>query len=246
MGWFDEQIRTRKQADQTVFEDSFQQMAGAVMGRRMTEALNDDRQVTEDAIGEILKFYHVRPQEVPTSIRDMNEVLEYLLRPSGFMRRNVTLEKGWYHDAAGAMLGTRTDDGSVVALLPFGLNRYRFYDRKTGKWVYLNHKNQGMIEKEAVAFYKPFPLERMNIGSLIRYILQQIAPADIALLVLSLLAVTGVGMLTPQLNNLLFSDVLASGSGRVLLSLAVFMLCAEISGLMFGAVQSLLTARIGT
>ena len=246
MGWFDEQIRARKDADRAVFEDSFQQMAGAVMGRRMTEALNDDRQITEDAIGEILKFYHVKPQEVPESIQDMNEVLEYLLRPSGFMRRNVTLEKGWYHDAAGAMLATRTDDGSVVALLPFGLNRYRFFDRKTGKMVFLNKSTEDMIEKEAIAFYKPFPLAKMNVGSLVKYILQQIAPADIALLVVSMLAVTGIGMLTPRLNNLLFSDVLASGSVRALLGIAIFMICVGISSLLLSSVQSLLTTRIGT
>ena len=246
MGWFDEQIRARKEADRAVFEDSFQQMAGAVMGRRMAQALNDDRQVTEDAIGEILKFYHVKPQEVPDSVRDMNEVLEYLLRPYGIMRRNVTLEKGWYHDAAGAMLGTRADDGSVVALIPYGLTGYRFYDRKADKMVRLNRQTQDRIEKEAVAFYKPFPLTKMNIGSLAKYIIQQIAPADIALLLLSMLAVTAVGMLTPRLNHLLFSDVLASGSGSALLGIAIFMICAGISGLLFGSVQSLLTARIGT
>ena len=246
MGWFDEQIRTRKEADQAVFEDSFQQMAGAVMGRRMTQALNDDRQVTEDAVDDILKFYHVKPQEVPDSIRDMNEVLEFLLRPYGIMRRGVTLEKGWYRDAAGAMLGTRTDDGSVVALVPFGLTGYRFYDRKTGKMVRLNRKNEGMISKEAIAFYKPFPLTKMNIGSLIRYIVQQISPSDILLLLLSMLAVTGVGMVMPWLNKLLFSDVLESGSTRVLLGMAIFMICAGISNLLFSSVQSLLTTRIGT
>ena len=246
MGWFDEQIRARKDADQAVFEDSFQQMAGAVMGRRMTQALNDDRQVTTDAIGEILKFYHVKPQEVPDTIRDMNEVLEYLLRPYGIMRRSVTLEKGWYHDASGAMLGMRKDDGSVVALLPFGLTGYRFFDRKTGKMVHLNKETQGLIEKEAIAFYKPFPLTKMNIGSLVKYIIQQITPSDVALLVLSMLAVTAIGMLTPKLNNLLFSNVLLSGSGRALLGIAIFMICATISGLLFGSIQTLLTTRIGT
>ena len=91
MGWFDEQIRTRKQADRETFEDSFQAIAGAVMGRRMSQALNDDRQATTDAIGDILKYYHVKPQEVPESIRDMNAVLEYLMRPYGIVRRTVKL-----------------------------------------------------------------------------------------------------------------------------------------------------------
>ena len=38
MGWFDEQIKARKQADLDTFEDSFQAIAGAVMGRRMSRA----------------------------------------------------------------------------------------------------------------------------------------------------------------------------------------------------------------
>ena len=165
MGWFDEQIRQRKEADRTAFEDSFQEIAGAVMGRRMSEALNDDRKVTTDAIGEILKYYHVKPTEVPETIQDMNEVLEYLMRPYGIMRRGVRLEKGWYRDAVGAMLGTRADDNSVVALLPAGLVGYRFFDRKTGAWVRLSRKNESMITEDAIAFYKPFPLKKMNIGS---------------------------------------------------------------------------------
>ena len=246
MGWFDEQIRARKEADQAVFEDSFQAMAGAVMGWRMTRALNDNRQITADAIGEILKFYHVKPQEVPDNIRDMNEVLEFLLRPYGIMRRNVNLDSGWYHDAAGAMLGTRTDDGSVVALIPCGLNGYSFFDRKTGKSVRLNHSTQGLIEQEAIAFYKPFPLTKMTTGSLLKYIVQQIAPADVVLLAIAMLAVTLVGLLTPWLNKQLFSTVLASGSVSVLMGVAVFMICATVSGLLFGSIRSLLGARIGT
>ena len=133
MGWFDEQLREREQADNAAFEDSFEAIAGAIMGRRMSRALNDDRQVPTDAVGEILKYYHIKPHEAPESIKDMNEVLEFLMRPSGIMRRSVKLEKGWYKDAVGAMLGTRKDDGSVVALLPHGLTGYRFYDRHAGR-----------------------------------------------------------------------------------------------------------------
>ena len=245
MGWFDEQIRARKDADQAVFEDSFLQMAGAVMGRRMSEALNDDRQITADAIGEILRFYHVKPQDVPDSLKDMNEVLEYLLRPYGIMRRSVRLDPGWYHDASGAMLGTRTDDGSVVALIPSGLNGYKFYDRKTGKTVRLNRKTQPLIETEAIAFYKPFPLKKMSMGSLIKYIVRQITSADIALLAAAMIAVTGIGMLAPWLTKLLFSDVLAAGTARALVGVGVFLISSTVGALLFGSVKMLLTSRIG-
>ena len=246
MGWFDEQIRKRKEADQAVFEESFEQMASAVMGRRMSRALNDNRQITADAIGDILKYYRVASQEVPESITDMNEVLEYLLRPYGFMRRTVELENGWYRDAIGAMLGTRKDDGSVVALIPTGLNGYSFYDRKLGKTVKINRKNQNMIEREAIAFYKPFPLSKMTVGSLLKYIVQQISLADIVPLALAMLAVTGIGLLTPWLNNYLFSYVITSGSASVLIGTAIFMVSASLSTLLFTSIRSLLITRIGT
>ncbi len=246
MGWFDEQIRQRRESDEAVFEDSFLNMAGAVMGRRMSEALNDDRQLAEDAIGEILKFYRVKPQEVPDTITDMNEVLEYLLRPSGIMRRSVNLDEGWYHDAAGAMLGTRTDDGSLVALIPTGLSGYGFCDRSTGKLVRLTKRTERLIAREAIAFYKPFPLKKMSMGSLLKYILEQIAPADAAFVVLSTLAATLVGMLAPKLNRMLFSEVLDSGSATVLAGMGVFMACAAISTVLLDAVRSLVSARVGT
>ena len=246
MGWFDEQIRARIDSDRADFEDSFEQMAEAVMGRRMSRALNDDRQITADAVGEILKYYHAKPQEVPDNIRDMNEVLEFLLRPYGIMRRTVHLDDGWYRDAVGAMLATRTDDGSVVALIPCGLSGYRFHDRKTGKTVRLNRATQGLIERDAIAFYKPFPLTKMTVGDLMKYILQQITPADVALLAVAMLIVTGIGALTPWLNKKLFSDVLTSGSPRALIGVAAFLICATVSALLFGSVQTMLTARIGT
>ncbi|MBR2835764.1 MAG: NHLP bacteriocin export ABC transporter permease/ATPase subunit [Coriobacteriales bacterium] len=246
MGWFDEQIRQRKLADDAAFEDSFHQIAGAVMGRQMSDALNSDRQLATDAIGEILKYYHVKPREVPDSVKDINEVLEHLMRPSGIMRRTVRLDKGWRKDAVGAMLGTRTDDGSVVALLPSGMAGYKYYDRASGTYVRVNSRNESLIHTEAIAFYKPFPLKKMGIGTLMRYIWEQVAPADLAMLCIIMAFVTLVGMLTPRINAMLFSDVLASGSASVLVGTGIFLLCAMLSSLVFGVVSALVNARIMT
>ena len=246
MGWFDEQIRVRKQADLETFEDSFQAIAGAVMGQRMSRALNDDRQATTDAIGDILKYYRVKPQEVPDGIDDMNEVLEYLMRPYGIMRRSVRLEKGWHRDAVGAMLGRRKDDGSVVALLPFGVTGYRYYDSATGKNLRVTARNADQFEDEAFAFYKPFPLKKLGVGSMLKYVWEQVSPHDVVMLLLAMAAATGIGMVMPRLNARLFSTVLDSGSVRMLAGMCIFMVCATISGLMMQVVKSLITARINT
>lgn len=246
MGWFDEQIKQRMQNDDDAFQGAFAQMAGAVMGQKVSAALGDGGQAAKDAIHEILKYYGVKPQELPDSLRDLNEQLEYLMRPSGIMRRTVILEKGWYKDAVGAMLGTRTDNGSVVALIPTGLSGYSFLDSSTGRRVRLNKKNEGLISEEAVCFYKPLPLKKLGMPDLARYIVGTLSIADLVLIALATLSVTLVGMLGPKLNNLLFSTVVESGSMRLLGAVAAFFVAVSLSTLLLSAVKSLLMARINT
>ena len=246
MGWFDEQIKQRKQNDQDVFADAFINIAGAVMGSRVSTALNDERQQMKNAFDEILRFYHINTKEIPDNITDRNEQLEYLLRPHGIMRRTVTLSKGWYKDAIGAMLGIRKSDGMVVALIPAGFSGYRYRDMETGKYVKINGKNQELFEEEAIAFYKPLPLKALGISDLMRYILGTLSPADFVMTGASALAVTLIGMLSPKLNNLLFSRVIEDGSTQILLAITVFMICVTLSSLLINGVKSLIIARINT
>ena len=245
MGWFDEQIRERKDADRKMFEDSFQAIAGAVMGKNLSEALNDERTLTADAFAVILRYYHIKAGEVPEDIKDMNEVLEFLMRPHGIMRRSVRLDRGWYKDSMGALLGRRTDDGSVIALIPRGISGYVFYDRDKEQYVRIGRKNEDMIDTEALAFYKPFPLKSMNIADLVRYLFEQIRISDYVMLFSTMGAATLVGMLLPKLNSILFSDVLSSKSVSMLLGIAIYMLCATISTMLVRVVSNLASERIG-
>ena len=228
MGWFDEQIKLRKENDDNAFADSFVNMAGAVMGKRVSAALKDDRVVTKDAIDEIMKFYHVKSREVPDSITDMNEQLEYLMRPYGIARRTVILEKGWYKDAIGAMLTIRKDDNSVVALIPGSISGYVYYDINTNKYLKVNKKNEELFEDEAIAFYKPFPLKALSIKDLVKYIFEALSFSDYLAIVLMTLILSLLGMLTPKINNILFSTVVGSGSLRLLLGIAIFTICFSI------------------
>lgn len=246
MGWFDEQIKQRKKNDDAIFEEAFVGIADAVLGSKISSAFVSDEEKAEGAIGEILKFYKVKPREIPDSVKGLNDRLEYLLRPYGIMRRNVNLEKGWHQDAIGAMLTTRKDDGSVVALIPKGLSGYVFFDTETGKWIKVNKKNQSLFEDEGICFYKPFPLGKLTLATLTKYILDCLSVADIVLVVLATLAVSAIGLLTPKLNNLLFGIVVQSQNIRLLFAITVFMVCVSISTILIQSVSSLLSSRIDT
>lgn len=246
MGWFDEQIRLRKKNDDSVFEEAFVGMADAVLGSKMSSAFTSDEAKAQGAIEEILKFYKVKQREVPDSVKGLNDRLEYLLRPHGIMRRNINLEKGWYKDSIGAVLGTRKDDGSIVAFIPKGLSGYVYFDAPTGKWVKLSKKTEALFEDEGICFYKPFPLTKLTVRTLMRYILNTLSAADFVLVILATLAVSLIGLLSPKLNNLLMGTIVESESMRLLFGITIFMVCVTISSLLIRAVKTLIMTRINT
>ena len=246
MGWFDEQIKDRMRADNEAFEVYFVRAAVIIMGSRLSAAMNNQRQAATDAIGEILKAYHIRPREVPDSITDMNETLEYLMRPHGIMRRNVLLEKGWYKDAAGPMIATLKESGDIVALIPAGMAGYIMIDPKTGNRIKVNRKNEDALDNEAIAFYKPFPSKKIGVAGLLRFIAENITSADVIMIAVATLIVTLIGFLTPKLNELLFSDVIASGSMRALTAIAIFIICVSLSALLLTTVKEMIVSRLTT
>ena len=118
MGWFNEQIKQRMESDQNILEDSFFRMASVVMDKWSAEHLEDGRLIAKEAIDEVLKYYHEKPVEIPENIPDVSKQLEYALRPSGLMVRDVELTEDWQRDAYGPMLGYLKVTGTTVALLP--------------------------------------------------------------------------------------------------------------------------------
>lgn len=246
MGWFDEQIKDRKRNDDDAFAEAFANMASAITGKKIEASLNNDRTVTKNAIDEILKYYHVKSREVPDGISDMNEQLEYLMRPYGIMRRTVKLEEDWYRDAAGAMLGVLAESGRVVALIPTGLSGYSYFDWETGKRRRINRKNQHLFEEEAIAFYKPFPLKKISLPSLAAYIARTLSVSDYVMIGLATLALSLIGMISPLITKLLFDRVLLSGNVRLLIAIAFFSVSVSVSTLLISAVKNMVTARIET
>lgn len=246
MGWFDEQIRDRRQYDDEAFSEAFANMASAVMGRRISAAVSDDRRAAKTAIDDILKYCGVKSREVPDSITDVNEQLEYILRPYGIMRRTVRLEDGWYRDAIGVMLGSFRERGKAVALIPGGLSGYTYYDPETGRRKRIGRKEQHLFGEEAVVFYKPFPLKKLSLSALTGYIVRTLSASDYIMIALATLALSLLGMLSPVISKLLFAQVLPSGSVRLLMAMAVFSVCVSVSMLLVSAVRDMLLARIGT
>lgn len=246
MGWFDEQIKQKVKNDEAGFSDALSELSGAVMGREYTASMDDERTVVIEAVSQILKFYHVKPQEIPDSLKDMNSILEYLMRPSGFMRRTVRLTGSWYRDGIGAMLGTYRESKKAVAIIPDGSRGYVFVDENTGKKVRVTEKNAGQLSEEALCFYKPLPLKPVSGKGLLAYAAGTLSGGDFAALFLAAAAAALIGLFTPYAYRLIFGNAVETGKINVLISCGILLAGMGISTMMLSAIRQLVMAKLKT
>ena len=246
MGWFTEQIRQRTENDQNVLEDSFFRMASVVMDKWDANRLEDERLIAKEAIDDILKFYHQKPVEIPENIQDVNEQLEYVLRPTGLMTREVELEEGWQNDAYGPMLGYLKEAGTAVALLPGTIYGYYFKDPATGKRTRITRKTARLFSREALCFYQPLPMKKLGIPDLLKYMKNSITYGDLVVIVLATLAVQLVGMIEPRVYSLVTGKILEGHNMNLMAGVGVFLLTSAFAAQLIGLVRSLLMQRINT
>lgn len=244
MGWFEEQIKMRSQKDGEALDEALKNVSAMIEGKKR-QSFCDDREKIKSALDEVLAYYGVRPRELPHDVKETEDQIEYLCRPNGIMYRRVKLENGWYRDAVGAFLG-KLKTGEVVALIPGKLGNYSFFNPETQKKVRLGKKTQQLLCEDAYCFYKPFPLKKIGIPSLMKYILSTMDLSAKVFVFAITLATTLLGMLAPKLTRLLYSDVLESKSLQLLLAMATFYVCSSLSMLLLRGVKTLLMNRIST
>ena len=240
----DRQIDERNRLDQEAFERSFFNSASAVLGRSAAVHMSDDRIITKVAIDSILKYYHLKPVEIPASLKRLDEQIDYCLRPYGLMNRNIKLSEGWYQDAYGPILGKLKEGDIPVALLPNTFRGYYYLDPVTGKKVNLDKKTEQLISSEAFCFYKPLPLRKLRIIDLLLFMKDCVTKNDIIAIGFGTLLVTLMGLLMPRFMRVLAGPVLLNGTLRMLVSIAICMVCISLASQILGRISGMLTARL--
>ena len=244
MGWFDNQIKARREADQQLLDDSFLKIAGVVMGQKVRERISDERIITKNAIDTILKYYHCKTSEIPGNVKSADEQLDYCLRPHGIMRRSVKLTKGWYKDAFGPLLGFTKEGGNPLPILPGTVSGYSFVDPSTGKTTKLNSRTEKLLDEDAICFYRPLPQKKLGIPDLLIYMKRCISVSDVIMILAAALSVSLVGLLMPRLSATLTGAVLRSGRVDALIGIAICIICVSFSNQLLSSVNAFVTNRL--
>ena len=63
MGWFDEQIRQRKENEECILSEGVYNVTKAVSGEKHYFNIKANQKTATNAVDEILKFYHLKTRD---------------------------------------------------------------------------------------------------------------------------------------------------------------------------------------
>ncbi|MCL2603789.1 MAG: ATP-binding cassette domain-containing protein [Defluviitaleaceae bacterium] len=236
---FDEQLQIRKTGDDIMFEGAFDDLVSIL---RKNPGMNTP-EVT-DAVCVILNHLGIEIPEVPENLTDMEARIEYLLRPSGCMRRRVELKGEWWKDSVDPFFGC-TVDGNPVALLPGKTGGYT-YRGKDGKRIKVNKKTAKHIAEDAFCFYKPFALKRLRLADLALFMVKNARLSDFAYVMVISLIVSLLGLASPYVSSQLYGTVIPSGIKTNILTVGFLLLGTAVGSMLFGLAQNLVLTRFST
>ena len=240
-----EQIKDRIRKDDRYYNEGIKRLADTVSGRsKNLESMEISG--TEDIV-QIKNICLYLGQEIPDSDGDyerLEDYVDYFTGYSGIMKRHITLEDKWYKDGDGVLLAVRKEDGSAVALYPGKFKGYYYIDNSTGRKVKITRKNCDIFEDTAYSFYKPLPMRKISSGDYLRFVIGQIKVSDLIMLIVATGFITLVGMLTPKVTKVAFSDIVPSNKKMLLIPLAFLFVATAVGSWLLNAVKSSVSERL--
>ncbi len=244
MSLFGEQFFSRRQKNNDDLSNAIWDVIHAANGQ---EHFHFSRNVDENVkreIDSIFYFMNVKPERDIPEYKDVDELLDYMTRPSAVMRRHVKLKGVWNKNGTGPMLAVKKDSGLFVALIPMKLGGFYYIDPETGKKTKIDKNNKGDFEADAIVFYKPLPIRPITIKELIVLLLKTISVEEMLFLALILFGITGIGLLTPMVTKMIFSIVIPTRKTTLILSFALLLIVTAYVGYQFGSMKIAMVARL--
>ena len=240
-----ERILRRQEDDAERLENAENRLLGVTepgmaAGREKSSDRSRDRAF---ALQEICSSFGISTPEFNPDRLENESYLEDLLRKNGIMSRVCLLSPGWEKNAFGPYL-CRLTSGVTTALLPGGYGRYAYTDRSSGEQVFVNKKNSGLIEREAVLYYRSPPQTRLSLKELLAFMMSCVTGSERFLILLCALAVILLGIFYPIASKWMMTLVIPSGNTDLIFSLMVFLLGCAVSKYLFAIVQARAVARV--
>ena len=172
-----------------------------------------------EALSLILDKYGLETNEV-FGCSDINEMLDLMRDPLGVIYDTVDLTEESWKKRTEYMLGF-LENGRAVALMPSVIG-YRYVCPLSGGKGRVTGKIQ--LQDKAYVIQRPIDISPVNLMTLMIYVLHLVSSRDIVLVTAATMLTTGLGLVTPKMNQYVLEDLVPMGTDAYSLILrALFM-----------------------
>jgi len=187
----------------------------------------------------------IRPPARSEDPKRVKEPLEAIVRASRLRMRRVLLRDNWWEKDCGPLVAYTQEENRPVALLPFGATRYEMFDPADQTRTPVDADKASTLAPVAYMFYRSLPDKVLKAVDLIRFALKGRAQ-DLLVIVLTGIAATLLGMLTPQATAILIDNAIPDSDRGLLLQVGLGLLVATFATALFRLSQGFAILRVET
>jgi NHLM bacteriocin system ABC transporter ATP-binding protein len=187
----------------------------------------------------------IRPPAKSEDFKRVPDPLEAIARASRIRMRQIQLTDGWWKKDSGPILAYTLEDTRPVALLPISDGKYEIFDPKTRKRIPVNARHAAQLAPSAYIFYRPLPEKALKTWELLQFALRG-RLKELAVVLLTGIAATLLGMLTPQATAILIDNAIPDANRGLLLQIALGLSATAFGATIFQLAQGLALLRLET
>ena len=198
--------------------------------------------VAAGAVGRTLKVT-IRPPSASENLNRVKEPLEAIARASRLRLRQVLLRDKWWTTDCGALVAYREEQ--PVALLPVRGDRYELLDPVTQVRTIVDAEDAASLDPVAYMFYRSLPDKALKVVDVLKFALSG-RVKDIFVIILTGIAATLLGMLTPYATGILIDNAIPDSDRGLLLQIGGGLVLAALATSLFRLTQGFSLLRVET
>ena len=184
----------------------------------------------------------LRSPAVSEKLSRVKDPLAAIARASHVRLRRVKLTGTWWRRDGGPFIAYTREHHDPVALLPISASRYDLFDPVSRTRTPVQAPLAATLESDAYMLYRPFPTTVHGWLSVLQFGLRGRAK-DLLTLLLTGLAATLLGMLTPQATAILINTAIPDSDRGIVLQLGLMLFAAACGQGLFQLAQGFALLR---
>lgn len=237
MGWFDTQLRERSEEEKKSVAHAYWSLASVIDGGHDKSFSKEYDGDGRNALIKICNYYHIEDDLIKGE-ETVEQQLALLQNSAGLMHRRVALTDEWYKHMDSPVLAV-LDNGQITAILPDRWGRL-CYELADGRSVKVDKSSAKHIQRDAFCFYPPLPSKELKPGDIMAFLWKSVSKKDKWKLTMAGLLVSLLGVITPAMTQMIFSQIIPSGQMLLIYSVGGLLAGTALSVFLFEAVKRML------